>query len=142
MAVRRFLKAHRFVIRASTHKSQRDPREVEEEAVDFIASIRRVMGYTPRHERFIINMDQTPIFFSMQPSTTIAEVGQRTINVRTFTSSTMPITVAVSVTASGEIMTPMIGSGRGGCWSRDHKVCSTHRTVRQSLPGGPTRCRC
>jgi len=132
MAVRRFLNAHRFVIRASTHESQRDPSEVCGEAIDFIFAIRRVMSYSPRQLKYIINMDQTPIFFSMQPSTTLAQVGQRTINVRTSTSSTMRITVALSVTASGEMLTPLIVyKGKPGA-----------RIARQlaTYPAGPVYC--
>jgi DDE superfamily endonuclease len=61
-----------------------------------------------RDKRFIINMDQTPVFFSMTPKTTLDERGTRTVNVRASTGSTMRITVAVGVTAAGGTLPLMI----------------------------------
>ena len=61
-----------------------------------------------RDKRFIINMDQTPVFFSMTPKTTLDERGTRSVNVRASTGSTMRITVAVAVTAAGGTLPLMI----------------------------------
>ena len=53
-------------------------------------------------------MDQTPIFFTITPRTTLNTVGACTVNVRTSTSSTMRVTVAVTVSASGKMLPSMI----------------------------------
>ena len=60
------------------------------------------------HPDYIINMDQTPIFFSMNPGTTLDQVGVRSVNVRTSTSSTVRVTLAVTISASGKSLTPMM----------------------------------
>ena len=52
--------------------------------------------------------NQTPIFFSMTPGTTLEQVGVRSVNVGTSTSSTVRVTLAVKITASGKSLTPMM----------------------------------
>jgi DDE superfamily endonuclease len=66
------------------------------------------MNMPGRDKRFIINMDQTPVFFSMTPKTTLDEHGTRSVNVRASTGSTMRITVTVGVTAAGSTLPLMI----------------------------------
>ena len=53
-------------------------------------------------------MDQTPVPFTMTPKTTLNEQGSRTVNVRSSAGSTMQLTLAVFVTASGKNLTPYI----------------------------------
>ena len=52
-------------------------------------------------------MDQTPVPFTMTPKTTLNEQGSRTVNVHSSTGSTMWLTLAVFVTASGKITHPL-----------------------------------
>ena len=53
-------------------------------------------------------MDQTPIFFSVAPVTILEKVDVRSVNVRTSKSSTVQVTLAVTITASGKSITPII----------------------------------
>ena len=52
-------------------------------------------------------MDQTPIFFSMAPNTTLNHVGDRSVNVCSSSGSIMHVTVALTVTAAGGLLPPM-----------------------------------
>lgn len=106
--IRRFVKSHGLVHRVHTHESQKAPAEVHSAAKDYILSIRPMLTGNFRNQKFILNMDQTPVFFSMLPRTTLNESGARTVNVRTSTNSTMRVTVAVCVTASGEMLKPLL----------------------------------
>lgn len=106
-AVRRFVASHGLVHRVHTHQSQEDIAAVYQKATDWMKNIRPILQGPNRDERYIINMDQTPIFFSMLPSTTLERSGSRTVNVRTSNDSTMRVTVAVTVTANGEMLTPL-----------------------------------
>ena len=106
--IRRFTKSNGIAIRVQTHESQRPPNQVTEEALDFIRTMRPLLDMTNRDKRFILNMDQTPVFFTMVPRTTLNAVGERTVTVRSSTSSTMRVTVAVTVTAAGNMLKPMI----------------------------------
>jgi hypothetical protein len=104
----RFLESNNLVIRSKTHQAQKCRSEMEATGQDFITSIVPRLQEVGRDQQFIINMDQTPIFFSMTPKTTLQTRGSKTVSVRTSSDSTKRITVAVSVTASGSMLPPLL----------------------------------
>ena len=106
-AVRRFINVHGFVHRMGTHLSQRQPSEMEEIASDFVRVTREKLEMSCRNEDYIINMDQTPVPFSYDPKKTIEVVGRRTIHIRKSTCDTKCATCALTVTASGKMITPL-----------------------------------
>ena len=108
MTVRRFLARHRIVLRAVTHECQRPPETLRQEAKDFISFAKSKLTGVNRCQKYILNMDQTPIFFDMSSGRTLNTAGERTVNGRTSTSATMRVTVAVTVTASGDFLKPII----------------------------------
>ena len=61
-AVRRVLKRHRIVYCAVTHESQHLPLETRETATAYVAAMVPQMYRLFRDQRYIINMDETPIF--------------------------------------------------------------------------------
>jgi hypothetical protein len=65
------------------HESQRRPDEVAAEASDYMAVMRRLVDGPHRDRRFILNMDQTPVFFTMNAKRMLEVVGVRTVHVRT-----------------------------------------------------------
>ena len=79
-----------------------------DEAKHFVSRITPLLTSPNRDQRYIINMDQTPVFFSMVPNKTLNIAGARSINVRTSTGSTMRLTCAVTVSAAGDILRPFI----------------------------------
>ncbi len=65
--------------------------------------------------RYILNMDQTPVFFSMESKTTLDLAGLKTIHMQSSTSDTKRATVAVTVTASGhQLPLTVIFKGESG----------------------------
>lgn len=78
-----------------------------QKALDFMVHIRPIIRELNDPQR-VFNMDQTPIFFSMHPSRTIERRGANTVNVRKTMESTLRVTVAVGVSASGEVLKPLI----------------------------------
>jgi hypothetical protein len=64
-AVKRFMIAHSFSYRMGTHTAQRPLAEVESEAADYMQLMRRIVSGHNHDLRFIINMDQTPVYFWM-----------------------------------------------------------------------------
>ncbi len=50
---------------------------------------------------YILNMDQTPVFFSIESKTTIESTELKTIHMWYSTSNTKQATVAVAMTTSG-----------------------------------------
>lgn len=107
-AARWFVKHHSLTYRMGTHESQRHPDEVKEEAQDFLSEMKKKVVGPHRDKRFIINMDQTPVYFSMEPSKTLELIGRKTVHVRKSTNDTKHATVAVSITASGIILPSVV----------------------------------
>ena len=75
--VKRFLHAHSFSYRMGTHTSQRPPAEVEGEASDFMQFVLVIVSGANRDRRFILNMDQTPVYFSMSSKKTLELIGKK-----------------------------------------------------------------
>ena len=102
------MRSNKIVIRSKTNESQMAPSKKQDEAEQFvIRMVPKVQG-PHHHPDWVGNMDQTAVFFSMTPSTTLQEQGSRTVNVRTSSSSTMHLTLCVFITASGKIERPFI----------------------------------
>jgi transposase-like protein len=102
--VRRFLRTNKVVIRRATHEAQSAPAKKIAEALEHIARIQPIVNAPNRDPRFVINMDQTPVYFSMEPTTTLDIRGARTVNIRSSSGSTMRVTVALTVTAAGTLL--------------------------------------
>ena len=107
-AVKRFVRAHSFVYRMGTHVAQRDPEEVRGEAADYMNSVRPLMEGPHRDRRFVLNMDQTPVYFSMCPKKTLEVVGTKTVHIRSSTSDTKRATVAVTIAADGTVLPAVV----------------------------------
>lgn len=107
LVVRRLLRASGIVIRQKTHESQVAPAVKREEAKTFVEGIRPSVNQANRHPDFVGNMDQTPVFFSMTPNTTLETQGSRSVNVRSSSGSTIRLSLAVFVTASGNVEKPL-----------------------------------
>ncbi len=74
--VKHFVHTHSFVYRMGTHLLQRKPDESETEAKDYMCLIRPFIIGPLRHRRFIINMDQMPVYFAMSAKKTLELVGK------------------------------------------------------------------
>ena len=107
-SARRFIMSHGLVHRMATHESQKDPRVTAAEALDFVESVRPKLSDVCRHQDFVINMDQTPIPFTYNSKKTLEIVGRQTVHVRKSTSDTKRATFAMTVTASGKVLKPLL----------------------------------
>jgi len=113
--VKRFMHAHSFAYRMGTHTSQQPPAEVEGEASDFMRFVRIIVSGANRDRRFILNMDQTPVYFSMSSKKTYELIGKKTIHIRTSTNDTKRVTVAVTIAADGTVLpSTLVFKGKPG----------------------------
>ena len=87
-SVKHFVTSHQLVHKMATHESQKDPRHVAAEAMDFMQNIQPKLLQPDRHQDFIINMDQTPVPFTYNSKHTLELVGCQTVHVRKSTSDT------------------------------------------------------
>ena len=117
MVVRRFLKRHGVVLRSLTNEAQQTPDTVTGVATDFVDYMRPVLSAKHRAKRYVLNMDQTPIFLNMGNGKTLAVEGSRTVNGLKATSSTVRGAVALTVTSGGHMLSPVLvfkGTPEGG----------------------------
>ena len=121
-AMHRFISVHGFVHRMGTHLSQHQPSEMEEIATDFVCLTREKLQMSCRDKAYIINMDQTPVPFSYDPKKTIEVVGRRTIHIRKSTCDTKHATCALTVTASGKMITPLFAFKVNNYWLIIHMM--------------------
>ena len=64
-AVKRFFIAHSFAYQMGMHTLQHVQAEVESKALDFMVLMRCIVFGAHRDRHFIINMDQMPVYFSI-----------------------------------------------------------------------------
>ena len=120
--ISRFVASHGLKHRMGTHESQRDPCETAAEALDYMQHVRVKLAQPNRHSDYSINMDQTPIPFTFNSKCTLEMVGKKTINIRKSTNDTKRATLALTVTASGKMIRPMLifkGTANGRIVKRD-----------------------
>ncbi len=102
MVVSRFLARNQLTHRVATHKAQRCPGEVRNEALAHLEVQVPQVNDSCRHQDFIMNMDQTPVYQAMDKGRTIDVVGAWFVNLRTLANNSQRITVAMMITALGK----------------------------------------
>jgi hypothetical protein len=75
--VKHFVCTHSRVYKMGTHLSQRMPEEVEEEVKDYMRLICPFLIGRHCDLRFVINMDQTPVYFAMNAKPTLEVIGKK-----------------------------------------------------------------
>ena len=68
-----------LTVRAVTHESQKIPDKTIAEAKAFVTIQVPYLIGPHRDKKWIANMDQTPVYFSMTPRTTVESRGARTV---------------------------------------------------------------
>jgi hypothetical protein len=77
LAMRRLLASNHIITRCVTHTCQHPPNAVRQEALDFIHYMRDKVVGGNRDLNYIINMDQTPVFFDMSTGRTLNQAGNK-----------------------------------------------------------------
>ena len=106
--VRRLAIANCLVDRAITHISQRRMQDMIEEAQEWLTVVRPIVQAPNVQQRFVINMDQTPVFLSMHPKRTLDLRGTRTVHALRTSNCTARMTVSLAVSADGDKLKPMV----------------------------------
>ena len=102
------MKAQGLVHQLVTHESQKAPKETQTEALDFMEVICPKLQLQCWNKAFILIMDQTPVPFTFNSKTTLEVVGARTVHVCKSTNDTKRATAAITVTASGKMLPPLL----------------------------------
>ena len=107
-SVRRLARANCLTLRRVTHKSQRDSICDEDDALRWLETVRGPVNAPNQDKAYVINMDQTPFYFSLGSGVTLDMVGKATILGKESEGRKRRATVTLSVTASGEKLRPMV----------------------------------
>jgi hypothetical protein len=110
-SVSRWMRKNNLTIRSGTHQAQAPPQTVTTSAANFFVNVAWPavsLDQPHRHKDFIINMDETPVFFSMHPTKSVDKIGTKTINICIAKYAGQRATVAVCFTASGVQLKSMI----------------------------------
>lgn len=106
--VRRFMARHTLVIRRRTSIAQKLPDTYHEKLLSFqkhVITLRK----THDHDLGAIgNADETPVFFEMPGETTVANRGEKTVQVRTAGAEKQRCTVMLGITADGNKLPPYV----------------------------------
>ncbi len=90
--------------------SQHNPQEMFDEAIALVQYMHPVLTAPIVDQHYIINMDQTTVYFLMAPRNTLNLRGESTIHIASTDGSTTRVSVNVGVTASGKLFKPMLTS--------------------------------
>ena len=107
-SVRRLCLSNCFLKRRFTHISQRLPQETEEESQQWLQVMRPIVSAPNVQKKFVLNMDQTPMYFSMAPVSTLNLQGARTVYGRRSGESGGRFTVSCTISANGDKLKPFI----------------------------------
>jgi hypothetical protein len=106
--MKRFMIAHLFLYPIGTHTLQRPPAEVESEAFDFMQFMHRIISGGNGNLRFVINMDQMPVYFLMNAKRAFEVVGKKTVHIRASTNNTKHVTMVVMITVDRMLLPLML----------------------------------
>ncbi|KAG7359208.1 DDE superfamily endonuclease [Nitzschia inconspicua] len=110
--VRRLCQRKKFAVRRiirNSSSSQTDhPNQIVSEAEGWLAVMRPIVRAPDVQQKFVLNMDQTPMFLSMYPHPSVNLQGDRTVNGRRTTDSGSRFTVTCTVSANGDKLKPYL----------------------------------
>jgi hypothetical protein len=117
--------------RMGTHTSQRPLAKVESKALDFMRFMRQIVLSSNHDWCYILNMDQTPVYFSMNAKRMLELIGGKTVHIHTLSDNTKQVTVAVTIAADGTVLPSMLifkGQPGGGIAKTEFATyLATHR---------------
>jgi hypothetical protein len=91
-----------------THTLQRLPAKIKSKGLDFMQFMRQIVPSSNRDRRYILNMDQTPVYFSMNAKCRLEIIGGKMIHICTLSDDTKRVTIAVTIAADGMVLPSML----------------------------------
>ena len=76
------MKRHFLTFRRNTHISQKLPENYLDKIQEFLSYIIKLSKYWFELDA-IANMDETPLYLNMPPSTTVQKIGSKRVNIKT-----------------------------------------------------------
>ena len=106
--IRRLCIANCLDIRETTHVAQRRLDDTRDEALQWLTIARPIVSANGVQQKFILNMDQTPVPVSLHPGRTLAQKGSNTVAYRSTKGSVNRITVSLTISSAGDKLKPFL----------------------------------
>ena len=100
--VKQFLDAKNLVIHKKTHEPQAAPEVHGGKAKAFILMTKNIFQSLYRHKKYMVNMDQTAVYFLMTPTTTLEKGRAKLVDVCLSLGSTMKLMAHLGMMADGQ----------------------------------------
>ena len=108
----RFLQRNELTLRAVTHIGQTIKNNSSEAMANFILycqdAIKKLNIKIPEDLNAIGNVDETPVFFEMYQNKTIAKIGAKKVNIKSFGCDKLRISIILTILANGDKLAPLI----------------------------------
>ncbi|KAG7344198.1 DDE superfamily endonuclease [Nitzschia inconspicua] len=120
--IRRLCMSNGLVVRRGTNVAKDPPQQAIDQAREWLQEIRPVISVPNLAQKYIINMDQTPLPFSLAGQSTLELRGTRSVTVRHSCNNKTRATASLAVAADGSKLKPMIifkGEPRGTIATRE-----------------------
>ena len=98
----KFMRRHQLSLRSRTSMSQKLPADLEEKVSSFHKFVKDQRVEDEYEDKFIVNMDETPVFYLVS-NKTIEKQGNKSVIIRTSSSDKRHVTVILSVAANGDV---------------------------------------
>ena len=131
-SIRLLCKRNFFNIRRITHTGQENPNDRALQADQWLDVIRPIVRAPGVNKKFVLNMDQTPMFLTMLPSTSLHFQGDHTVNGRCTSNSGCRFTVSVTISANSDKLMPYVifkGEPNGRISTRKFPVMESRNRV-------------
>ena len=104
----RFMKRHFLTFRRNTHNSQKLPENYLDKIHEFFSYNIKLRSKYWFELDAIANMDETPMYLNMPPSTTVQKIGSKRVNIKTQGQENWRVTAILIILASGEKLPPLL----------------------------------
>lgn len=106
--LQKFMKRHELSLRSRTSLSQRLPADLEEKISSFQTFVKTERSSEEIDDRYIVNMDETPVFFDIVPNKTVEQTGNKSVIIRSSGSDKKHVTVMLAVSATGDVLPTIV----------------------------------
>ena len=106
--LQRFVSRHGLAIRRKTTESQKDPEKLIDKLIAYVLQIRRQRKKIAYQNRDIIAMDETAVWQDMVSNTTVDNIGESTIRLKTTGHEKTKVSVCLTAKGDGTKLKPFI----------------------------------
>jgi hypothetical protein len=102
--LQKFMRRNNLSLRCKTSLSQKLPKDLEHRLEIFYKHLRETREQMDYDDKYIINMDEVPMYFDLIPGKTVSRIGQKDVKIITTGGEKKHFTLVLAVTAAGTFL--------------------------------------